>query len=303
MAVKIGRTSDVLKNFHIKVLIYGEPKSGKTRLASTFQLSEDSRLLYVAVDPGQLSIRDRDFDKIDTPDAGWSIKDFEETYDFIRENSHRWDVVFVDGLDEIGEVALREFERTNKDGRAAYGELGDFANQWVKKMRDLPNITVVFVTHVDQSQDDRGALINKPKFPGKKVPDKMQGWFDLIGCLRAIPDGNGGNKFMIQFSKLVDPRYDVGDRSGAMEAFEEPNMKAIMDKIQNIGIATKGIDDQDHIVTRDDLVRFGLWVKENQLKPDQIKADAFTSFGVPIDQLTRRQLTAFKSTLQGNTGL
>lgn len=300
MPVKIGKTSDLLKNFHMKVLIYGEPKSGKTRLANTFKLKSDDRLLYVAVDPGQLSIRHRDFDKIERPDAGWSVAEFEETYNYIKDNSFRWDVVFVDGLDEIGEVALSEFERTNRDGRAAYGELGDFANQWVKKMRDLPNITVIFITHIDQMQDDRGALINKPKFPGKKVPDKMQGWFDLIGCLRAIPDGNGGNKYMIQFSKLVDPRYDVGDRSGVMNDFENPDMAAIMDKIQSSGISLQAPDDQDNVVTREDLVRFGTWVKEHQLKPEQIKSDVFDTYKIPIDQLTRRQLTAFKTTLEGS---
>ena len=304
MAFKIGRTSDIRKsgNFHLKTLIYGVPKVGKTRLAKTVKLlnGDDSRLLYVGVDPGQLSIADRDFSTI--PAVGEEIEWGEDTlnaiYDQVKASASDYDMIYVDGLDEIGDKLLRQYKLGTRDGRMAYGQLGDFASDWVKRMRDIPSTSIVFVTHMDQTQDDRGALIYKPAFPGNSIKNQLQAWFDLIGCMRFVPDANGDMMEMIQFSSRVDPRYESGDRSGLLDPFEKPDLGAIFSKIQAGGVGLVQQINPYAKVNADDLKAFGLWLKANQMDGQRAKDEAKLTFNREIQDLNNEQLAAIKISMQ-----
>jgi len=70
-----------------------------------------------------------------------------------------------------------------------------------------------------------------PSMPGKVLSREIVYQFDEVFCLRREPDGNGGTVSALMCN--TDGIYQAKDRSGALDAWEAPDLGVIIDKIKN----------------------------------------------------------------------
>lgn len=218
----------------VTVLIYGESGIGKTSLVKTLGVTDDTKVFYVAADPGQLVFRGRNFQVAEAPNGDWNEKVMDDVYRYLQKEAASYEWIVVDGLDELGAAVLRSKLLTQRDARRAYGEMGDYMSVWAKHMRDLKGTSILFITHIDNQQDETGAMYFHPSFPGKAVTSQLNDWFDLVGCMRSVRTDKE-IKRLIQFRPEADPRFKVKDRSSVMTDYEEPNLGAIFNRIHEAG--------------------------------------------------------------------
>lgn len=232
MKFTVSNVSDVASQ-KINWLIYGEPKVGKTTLISTLPISDESRVLVVSVDPGLYSIRNKKFKCIHPEGkATWTIAAFDALYLYILSNQNLWDWVVIDGLDDVGIVVLNERKAANANPMKAYDEMNSFMDTWIKKIRDIPGMNTLFITHMAEKEDPVYGSAMYPAIPGKKFPKELTKYFDVIGCMRYIK-GESGVERKIQMTMDADPRYECGDRTGSLLPLEDANIAHMMAKISS----------------------------------------------------------------------
>lgn len=222
----------------LTALIYGESGIGKTSLVKTLNVTDDSKVFYIAADPGQLVFRDRNFIVAEAPNGDWNEAVMDSIYDYLLHNGKDYEWIIVDGLDELGEAVLKSKAKTQKDMRKVYGEMGDYMASWTKHMRDLKGTSSLFITHIARSQDETGAMFFGPSFPGNKVTDQLVDWFDVVGCMRAVKSEVGVER-LIQFKPEADLRFKVKDRSSVLVDFEKPSLGEIFARVHAAGFEIK----------------------------------------------------------------
>jgi phage nucleotide-binding protein len=228
MSQLIKRTKDVSFENGLKILVYGDAGSGKTRMISTIE----GNPLIISAEGGLLSLRQYDYPYVEIH----SMKDMQEVFRFIRgsEDANQYDWICIDSISEVAEVCLTENMRGIKDKRQAYGELQTTVTDMIKAFRDLPKKNVYMTAKLDRVSDSMtGALMYSPDFPGSKLTPKSPYLFDEFFYLRSqIKDGQPERLLITQ----EDINIRAKDRSGSLNVFEQPNLKIIKDKI--LGVAS-----------------------------------------------------------------
>lgn len=297
--LKLTKASDAAHK-RLSVLIYGEPKVGKTTLAKSLPLTDDSKLLYVAADPGQLALRDREFVVAQPTDEKLDESFFNDVLAHIKTHGKDYEWIFVDGVDEVAEAVLKSKLKTQRDGRKAYGEMAEYVESWMKAIRDTQGVSVVFVTHIEQRDAGDGEVEYIPMFPGKQIQSKVDAWFDLIGCMRLVRTGDGQPQRYIQFRRDADRRYVVGDRSGVSEMYENPDLGALFKKIHEAGFETKGTwVEPSWSPTDDDIKSIVGLAKQHDKKPDEVIALSQKMFGAHPRKLNREQWDNLTKQIKG----
>lgn len=248
MALKWSKTSE--GKGKTTFLIYGLPGAGKTWLCRTLPATAESRVLYVGVDPGQLVLKDKGY---------WSVKpeskaDLDELFFQLRgrldPSTGKWipgkceqgelDWVVVDGLDDAADLMLEHYKATltttggKPDVQNAYGKMAETMAKWIKAMRDLPNVNVLFITHIEETMDKNGEMRFRPSFPGKVTHKDLVNWFDFVGCVRFKSSENDPPARMIQFKGEAGVEYTVKERGYGeyrLSDWEVPDMTAIFKKL------------------------------------------------------------------------
>jgi len=293
--LKLTKTSDAVHK-RLSVLIFGEPKVGKTTLAKTLPLTADEKLLYIAADPGQLALRDRDF-VVAKPDSGDLTEQFfNDVRDHVRTEGHKYEWIFVDGVDEVADAILKARLKVQRDGRKAYGEMADYVEGWMKAIRDVDGTSVVFVTHIEQRDAGEGEVEYIPSFPGKQIQQHVNEWFDLIGCMRLVRGDGTDYKRYIQFRRDADWRYVVGDRSGVSDLYEAPDLGALFKKIHEAGLEVRGTW-QEPKVSKDDMIALAKYAAEYDLTPQQVKDKVKKELDKEVPELTLDELKAVKESI------
>lgn len=222
MAIQLKRTSDVHLN-GVKSLVYGQAGAGKTTLATTMP-----RPVIISAEGGLLSIQDADLPYIEVN----TMDDLMEAFNWVSESQEasEFESVVLDSLSEIGEVVLTHEKEVNKDGRAAYGELAVKMTGLIRSFRDLPNRNVLMTAKMEKSQDDSGRMLWSPSMPGSKMSQALPYFFDELLALRVEKDADG----VVQRALMCDSDglWSAKDRSGKLDAWEAPDMGAIIEKIR-----------------------------------------------------------------------
>ena len=221
MAIRILNTKDYAAN-GIKILVYGAPGAGKTRLCATCP-----RPLILSAESGLLSVRKEQLSYI--PIA--SIDDLYEAYDFCTgsEEMAQYDTICLDSVSEIAEQVLSNEKGLSKDGRAAYGNLNERMNSLLRCFRDIPGKNVYFSAKMEYDKGADGVAMFRPSLPGKTLTQGIGYFFDEEFVLLAEKDKDGVVQRRLQTTG--DSFYEAKDRSGSLSLYEAPDLGAVIQKI------------------------------------------------------------------------
>jgi hypothetical protein len=218
--MQIKRTKDI-ECQKVSVLIYGASGVGKTRISQTLK-----NPLIISAEGGLLSL-DLDLPYVEVLDMTTLWNAYELA------SSGGYDTIVLDSVSEIAEVVLSHEKKQTKDGRAAYGVLNDKFIEIIRGFRALDS-DLYMTAKIDREQDDTGKMLYGPSMPGKVLSREIVYQFDEVFCLRREPDGNGGTVSALMCQ--TDGIYQAKDRSGALEAWEAPDLGVLIEKIKRRGI-------------------------------------------------------------------
>ena len=105
----------------------------------------------------------------------------------------------------------------------------------MRAFRDL-QMHVMFICKEDKVNND-GTFEQAPKMVGTKLGQSITYFFDEVLALRVIEDTDAeGNPVQARWLQTrIGQGYVAKDRSGKLEAFEEPNLTKLIEKL---GFAT-----------------------------------------------------------------
>lgn len=222
MAIQLRSTKDYGRNSGVKVLVYGRPGAGKTRLCATAPNS-----IILSAESGLLSLSDEDI----PVQTITSIDDLTEVYAWLldSEEAKGYKTICLDSVSEIAEQVLATEKNAVKDGRKAYGEMQDRMARVLRAFRDLPGRNVYFSAKMEKLQNEDGMILYQPSLPGKTLSQGIGYFFDEVFALIKVKDEDGNLIRCLQTSS--DTAYEAKDRSGKLNFYEEPDLGKIFQKI------------------------------------------------------------------------
>lgn len=222
MAINVKTTGSLAAN-GVKVLVYGQAGAGKTTLITTLP-----NPIVLSAEGGLLSIRDADLPYIEISD----MDTLKEAYTWLTSSDEAKDYksVALDSISEIAEVVLNAEKKATKDPRQAYGAMQEQMADIIRAFRDLPGKHVYFSAKLEKTQDELGRVLYAPSMPGNKTGQALPYFFDEVLALRVEKDGEGVTQRALMCDS--DGLWLAKDRSGKLEAWEAPDLGAIITKIQ-----------------------------------------------------------------------
>ena len=222
MAINLKRTGTLSAN-GVKLLCYGAAGAGKTSLIRTLP-----NPVVFSAEGGLLSIQDADIPYIEVN----SMDALREAYEWVSCSAEaaQFESVALDSISEVAEVVLAYELKKNKDGRAAYGELNTTMQELIRSFRDLPGKHVYMSAKLEKSQDEMGKMLYNPGMPGKSLTQGLPYFFDEVLALRVERDAEGITQRALMCDS--DGVWLAKDRSGKLEAWEAPDLGAIIGKMQ-----------------------------------------------------------------------
>ena len=221
MAINLKTTKGLTAN-GVKVLVYGQAGAGKTSLIKTLP-----NPIVLSAEGGLLSIQDADLPYIEIT----SMTELQEAYKWLTEaaEAKAYKSVALDSISEIAEVCLNHEKKVNKDPRAAYGAMQEQMADIIRAFRDLPGRHVYMSAKLEKTQDEMGRVLYSPSMPGNKTGQALPYFFDEVLALRVEKDGEGNTQRALMCDS--DGLWLAKDRSGKLEAWEAPDLAAIIAKI------------------------------------------------------------------------
>ena len=222
MAIQLRSTKGFGRESGVKVLVYGRPGAGKTRLCATAPAP-----ISLSAESGLLSISEQDIPYIQIS----SIDDLNEAYAWITgsDEAASFQTVCLDSVSEIAEQILSQEKKNFADGRKAYGEMQDRMVRLLRAFRDLPGKNVYFSAKMERSQTEEGLQLYTPSLPGTKLSQGVGYFFDEEFAFVTIKDEEGNFQRVLQ--TFSDTSYEAKDRSGKLDFYEAPDLSSIFRKI------------------------------------------------------------------------
>lgn len=241
MAIKLINTAEAAKSNGVKMLVYGRAGMGKTVLCATapnpFIISAESGMLSLTEsnlrrleEAGKVNTRGRyNFPGVEIN----SVSDLMEVYNWVvgSAEAKQFETICLDSLSEIAETVLSHAKGQVKDPRQAYGELIEKMTMTVKAFRDLPGKHVYMSCKMELVKDDAiGTTKYMPSMPGSKLGQQLPYLFDEVFLLETSPK-QGDQPEYRYFQTQPSFQFDAKDRSGALNAVEQPDLGVTIGKI------------------------------------------------------------------------
>lgn len=224
MAINVKTTGSLAAN-GVKVLVYGQAGAGKTSLVKTLP-----KPIVLSAEGGLLSIQDADLPFIEISD----MDTLKEAYTWLAESEEakQYQSVALDSISEIAEVVLNTEKKATKDPRQAYGAMQEQMADIIRAFRDLPGRHVYMSAKLEKTQDEMGRVLYAPSMPGNKTGQALPYFFDEVLALRVEKDGEGVTHRALMCDS--DGLWLAKDRSGKLEAWEAPDLGAVIAKIGSL---------------------------------------------------------------------
>jgi phage nucleotide-binding protein len=221
MAINVKTTGSLAAN-GVKVLVYGQAGAGKTSLIKTLPSP-----IVLSAEGGLLSIQDADLPFIEIT----SMTELQEAYTWLTssDEAKAYKSVALDSISEIAEVCLNTEKKATKDPRQAYGAMQEQMADIIRAFRDLPGRHVYMSAKLEKTQDEMGRVLYSPSMPGNKTGQALPYFFDEVLALRVEKDGDGNTQRALMCDS--DGLWLAKDRSGKLDAWEAPDLSAIIAKI------------------------------------------------------------------------
>lgn len=221
MAINVKTTGSLAAN-GVKVLVYGQAGAGKTSLVKTLP-----KPIVLSAEGGLLSIQDADLPFIEISD----MDTLKEAYTWLAgsDEAKQYQSVALDSISEIAEVVLNAEKKATKDPRQAYGAMQEQMADIIRAFRDLPGRHVYMSAKLEKTQDEMGRVLYAPSMPGNKTGQALPYFFDEVLALRVEKDGEGVTQRALMCDS--DGLWLAKDRSGKLEAWEAPDLGAIIAKM------------------------------------------------------------------------
>ena len=220
MAISIKSTGGLSAN-GVKLLVYGQAGSGKTSLIKTLP-----NPIVLSAEGGLLSLQDDELPYIEIT----SMDDLKEAYAWMSTpEGMQFESVALDSISEIAEVVLNAEKKIAKDPRQAYGAMQEQMADIIRSFRDLPGRHVYMSAKLEKTQDEMGRVLYAPSAPGNKTGQSLPYFFDEVLALRVERDPEGKPQRALMCDS--DGLWQAKDRSGKLDAWEAPDLGAIIAKI------------------------------------------------------------------------
>ena len=221
MAICLKNTKDYHLN-GVKMLCYGPAGAGKTTLIKTLP-----NPIVLSAESGLLSLADFSLPYIEIN----NMADLMEAYEWATtsKEAEGYESIAIDSISEVAEVVLTDAKATNKDGRAAYGELSSTMQDMIRAFRDIKGKHVYFSAKQEKTADELGKIAYSCAMPGSKLSQGLPFYFDECFALRVERDADGE----VQRALMCQPDgiYTAKDRSGKLATWELPDLSEIIAKI------------------------------------------------------------------------
>jgi phage nucleotide-binding protein len=221
MAINVKTTGSLAAN-GVKVLVYGQAGAGKTSLIKTLPSP-----IVLSAEGGLLSIQDANLPYIEIT----SMTELQEAYNWLTssDEAKAYKSVALDSISEIAEVCLNTEKKATKDPRQAYGAMQEQMADIIRAFRDLPCRHVYMSAKLEKTQDEMGRVLYSPSMPGNKTGQALPYFVDEVLALRVEKDGDGATQRALMCDS--DGLWLAKDRSGKLDAWEAPDLSAIIAKI------------------------------------------------------------------------
>lgn len=232
MTLRFTTTDQSARLHGVKFCVHGRGGAGKTTLVNTLHSwPTTGPCLLLSAESGTLSLGHVSIPEITLS----SFQELEEAYNFVTlsRDAKMFQSVALDSISEIAEQCLGYQKGVKKDGRAAYGEMGDEMRKWIRKFRDLPGKHVYFSAKQSYHKDEvTGVSRYAPSMPGQSLTQDMPYFWDELFSLEVGNHPQTGESFRYLRTK-INLQYECKDRSGALNEYEEPHLGKIVDKIMS----------------------------------------------------------------------
>lgn len=227
--IRLTTTAQAAALHGIKLLCYGRAGTGKTTLCATAP-----NPIILSAEAGLLSLQQYSIPVIEIR----TIDDLTDAYSWVTESDEakNYETVCLDSLSEIAEVVLSNAKRTAKDPRQAYGELIERMGVTVRSFRDLSGKHVYMSAKQEAIKDDMSGVVQYgPSMPGAKLGGQLPYLYDFVLPLRIGKTPEGQEYRYLQCK--ADFQFEAKDRSGRLDAIEQPNLAHIFSKVLNANAA------------------------------------------------------------------
>ena len=152
----------------------------------------------------------------------------------------KYDTIFIDSITVAGRLCFnwckgqpQAFsEKTGKpDTRGAYGLHGQEMIAWLTHLQHTRGKNIWFVGILDEKTDDFNRRLFQPQIEGNKTALELPGIVDevITMCEMTSQEGQAYRAFICH--TINESGYPAKDRSGRLEAMEEPHLGRLMQKI------------------------------------------------------------------------